>query len=75
MGFARVQLSGQFLADSPLFPKGTRIPNARKGESHDTIDIIVEHPDLPEIKTGEEYVLANPTYRTLPQPAAFSSWF
>lgn len=59
---AWMRVSGELLADV-LLPKGGRILSARQSVRHAcTIELLVEHPRLPEVREGERLLEISPLF-------------
>jgi len=59
----RVEISGELILNVLHFPKGTKIVRRLNDPTHpDRICLVLEHPDLPEVKPGEVIPRANPVF-------------
>jgi len=73
----RLKLDSKFMAERLLhLPKGANVINARAMPEYlNMIELVVSHPDLPELEDGMRIPEANPTLRHNPAgDIEFLSW-
>lgn len=76
MNGAIIEVTIEMLATMLDLPPGATITRIKIDYSDTALAIIVHHPDLPEVQSGEFYPTVAPIYVAVPGSArlAFESW-
>jgi len=69
-----LQVSTQLLLDALRLPKGGRIIGLQHNPFIDSADIIIEHPDLPEVAEGDTPPTYWPRFKQTTRGVRFVSW-